>query len=99
MREPTGWGDTQLKLHLHKLDELEYLIVHRGGRGQSFVYELYFERPADPAQPFLPGLIDVASSTPQLRRKAGTGQKRGRTGRVRPRSGACPGVVRVRRSQ
>ena len=23
---------------------MEYLIVHRGGRGQSFVYELVFER-------------------------------------------------------
>ena len=28
------------KLHLHRLEELEYLLVHRGGRGQSFVYEL-----------------------------------------------------------
>jgi hypothetical protein len=40
VRAYTGWGDTQLKLHLHRLEELEYLIVHRGGRGQGFVYEL-----------------------------------------------------------
>jgi DNA primase catalytic core len=40
VREHTQWGHTQLKLHLHRLEELEYLIVHRGGRGQSFVYEL-----------------------------------------------------------
>ena len=59
VRHYTGWSDAQLKRHLHKLEELEYLIVHRGGRGQSFVYELYFERPEDPSRRFLPGLIDV----------------------------------------
>jgi len=57
VRHYTGWSDAQLKRHLHKLEELEYLIVHRGGRGQSFVYELYFERPEDLSRPFLPGLI------------------------------------------
>jgi DNA primase catalytic core len=40
VREYTAWGNTQLKIHLHRLEELEYLIVHKGGRGQSFVYEL-----------------------------------------------------------
>jgi hypothetical protein len=55
VRAATGWSDAQVKRHLHKLEELEYLIVHRGGRGQSFVYELFFEKPADPEKPFLPG--------------------------------------------
>jgi hypothetical protein len=40
VRQHTNWGDSQLKKHLHRLEEMEYLIVHRGGRGQSFVYEL-----------------------------------------------------------
>jgi DNA primase len=40
VREYTHWGHTQLKIHLHRLEELEYLLVHQGGRGQSFVYEL-----------------------------------------------------------
>lgn len=40
VRASTEWGHTQLKIHLHRLEELEYLIVHRGGRGQSYVYEL-----------------------------------------------------------
>ncbi len=35
VRAHTGWGHTQLKTHLHRLEELEYLIVHRGGRGQT----------------------------------------------------------------
>jgi len=60
VRAYTGWGDTQLKVHLHRLEELEYLLAHRGGRGQSFVYELLFESQGDDSKPMLPGLIDVA---------------------------------------
>jgi DNA primase len=56
----TGWGDTQLKLHLHRLEELEYLLVHKGGRGQSFVYELLYEGQGKAGEPFLMGLADVA---------------------------------------
>jgi DNA primase catalytic core len=59
VREATGWGDTQLKIHLHRLEEMEYLLAHRGGRGQSFVYELVFARQADSGRPTLPGLIEI----------------------------------------
>ena len=58
VRESTGWGNTQLKVHLKRLEELEYLIIHRGGRGQSFVYELLDGLPKEPGQKFLSGLID-----------------------------------------
>ncbi|ANO52662.1 CHC2 zinc finger domain-containing protein [Woeseia oceani] len=60
VREATGWGNTQLKVHLHRLEELEYLLVHRGGRGQSFVYELLYDGDAEQPAPHLSGLIDVA---------------------------------------
>ena len=56
VRQHTAWGDSVLKKHLHRLEELEYLIVHRGGRGQSFVYELYFERNRESGHPVLPGV-------------------------------------------
>jgi DNA primase len=59
VREVTGWGDTQLRLHLGRLEELEYLLAHRGGRGQSFVYELVFAIDGDGSKPMLPGLISV----------------------------------------
>lgn len=59
VREATGWGNTQLKVHLHRLEELEYLLVHRGGRGQSFVYELLYDGDAEREAPHLSGLIDV----------------------------------------
>jgi DNA primase len=59
VRAFTGWGDTQLRLHLGRLEELEYLLAHRGGRGQSFVYELVFALQGDGTGPVMPGLIDV----------------------------------------
>jgi len=59
VREATGWGDTQLRLHLGRLEELEYLLAHRGGRGQSFVYELAFAIEGDGSRPVMAGLIDV----------------------------------------
>jgi len=59
VREHTGLGNTQLKVHLHRLEELEYLLVHSGGRGQSLVYELVYEGDPKRGAPLLAGLIDV----------------------------------------
>jgi hypothetical protein len=59
VRTATGWNETQLRVHLDRLQEMEYLLAHRGGRGQSFVYELVYEPSADAARPQLPGLIHV----------------------------------------
>jgi hypothetical protein len=59
VREHTGWGNTQLKVHLHRLEELEYLALHRGGRGQSFVYELVYDGKGKDGTLFLSGLLDV----------------------------------------
>jgi DNA primase catalytic core len=59
IREHTQWGDTQLKVHLARLAELEYLLVHRGGRGQSFEYELLYDGAAQHSGPHVSGLIDV----------------------------------------
>jgi DNA primase catalytic core len=61
VREHTGWSDFQVKMHMHKLEELEYVLVHRGGRGQSFVYELLYDGRGQDGQPFLMGLVDVES--------------------------------------
>lgn len=56
----TGWGDTQLKVHLGRLAELEYLLVHRAERGQGHAYELLYDGDAA-ASVHLSGLIDVQS--------------------------------------
>jgi DNA primase len=58
VRDSTGWGHTQLKVHLHRLEELEYLLVHRGGRGQSFVYELLYRGEGQDGAAFVMGLVD-----------------------------------------
>lgn len=57
--KPPSGGDTQLKIHLARLVELEYLLVHRGGRGQSFEYELVFDGTAASDVRHLSGLIDI----------------------------------------
>lgn len=57
VREATAWGDTQLKLHLSRLESLEYLLVRRDGA--RFVYELVWSGEGDAGTPFVMGLIDV----------------------------------------
>jgi DNA primase catalytic core len=61
IREHTNWSDTALKVHLARLAEMEYLLVHRGGRGQSYVYELLYQGEGEQGESFLMGLIDVAA--------------------------------------
>jgi hypothetical protein len=61
VRDYTGWGNTQLRIHLDRLVELEYLLPHRGCRGQTFVYELLFDGDIDTGKPQLIGLIDPQS--------------------------------------
>jgi hypothetical protein len=59
LREIADMSDTQLKVHLARLVELEYLLTHRAERGQGHVYELLYDGGGG-AQPHLSGLIDVA---------------------------------------
>ena len=58
VREHTGWGDTQLRVHLGRLVELELVLAHRGRQGQTFLYELAASANADGAT--LAGLVDIA---------------------------------------
>jgi hypothetical protein len=62
VREHTGWSAKQVRIHMERLHEMEYLVSHRGGRGQSFVYELVFEAGENPSKPQFPGLIHVYDS-------------------------------------
>ena len=57
VRERTGWGDTQLRVHLGRLVELELVLAHRGRQGQSFLYELLAQTGA--IGPSLSGLLDA----------------------------------------
>ena len=55
----TGASDVQARVHLERLVRMEYLLVHRGQRGQSFVYELLYDGTGRDGSPALSGLIDV----------------------------------------
>jgi len=72
IREYTHWGNTQLKIHLHRLEDMEYLLVHRGKRGQSFVYELLYNGEGRDKESFLMGLLDIK----KLRLKYGYDEKK-----------------------
>ena len=56
LRSALAWGDTQLKTHLARLTELEFVLAHR--EGQGFHYELAYDGDGT-AAPHLSGLIDV----------------------------------------
>jgi hypothetical protein len=102
VREHTGWGATQVKIHLQRLAEMEYLVVHRSGRGQGFVYELLYQGEGQQGEPFLMGLLDV-----EALRKAGydanrsaseagwSGEKGERSGSGRPLVGPWSGGGRT----
>ena len=97
VRQYTGWGDTQLRVHLRRLEELEYLLAHRGGRGQSFVYELVFERGGEDDQPTLPGLIDVEKLRNHGYEEKNAGYERQFAGSKRPQNGGIAWGARAAR--
>jgi DNA primase len=59
VRTATGLSDTQARLHLERLCAMEYLLTHRGQRGQSFEYELLHDQPPESDAPHLCGLINI----------------------------------------
>lgn len=59
IRKATRWGDTQLKVHLRRLVELEYLLIHRSGRGLTFEYELVYRGEGEEGDRFMLGLLDA----------------------------------------
>lgn len=93
VREATGWGDTQLKVHLARLVELEYLLTHRAERGQGFAYELLFDGDASTAV-HLSGLIDTAGLHDYDCQRSGSKAERSAPGRgaVGLRSGVVQAV-------
>jgi DNA primase len=98
VRERTGLGSTQLKLHLQRLEELEYVVVHASKRGQGVAYELCYDGNGKDGAPFLIGLIDVTKLGHGYDEErwsaflAGwSGQNRGRSGGGRPLVGPKSG--------
>lgn len=59
VRHMSGWTDFQIKKHMHRLEEMEYVLIHRGKRGQSYEYELLYQGEGESGNTFLMGLIDT----------------------------------------
>lgn len=91
VREITGWGDTQLKIHLARLAEMEYLLIYR--QGQSFKYELLYNG-EDDDKSLLCGLIDTNELKKQHYDNNRSGQKANRSGSGRPVVGGQSGAGR-----
>lgn len=89
VREAIGWGNTQLKVHLGRLEEMEYLAVHRGGKAGGFVYELRYDGEGKDGRPFLVGLVDAAQLRAYDETRSGVDGERSGSGRpqVGPKSG------------
>jgi hypothetical protein len=82
LREALGAGETQLKIHLARLVEFEYVVAHH--KGPATEYELVYDGQGLEGKPFVPGLIDVDA----LRHASTTGNRSGsnadRSGSGRP---------------
>jgi len=91
IREATGWGNTQIRVHVERLLDMEYLLAHRGGRGQTFTYELVYQGEGSEGDLFLSGLImpKKVHNSDHL-----AGQKGDMAGPKRPQNGALSAPLR-----
>jgi hypothetical protein len=87
LREAIDWGDTQLKIHLARLVELEYLVAHRTKTG-GHEHELVYDVGTSENTLRFPGLADI-----EALRCAYDGA---RSGQNDARSGSGRGVVGAR---
>jgi len=65
LREALTLSEKQLRVHLDRLVELEYVLAHAGRNGQRFVYELAFDGDAesDAAQVMGLAVVDAGTTT------------------------------------
>ena len=102
VREHTRWGQTQMRLHLGRLVEMEYLAVHHGRRGSSYEYELTYDgQSAEVSGGVAASLSNKAGGKRGPVRDLSLGKNRedlkpgGATGKARPGNGASANVVHL----
>jgi hypothetical protein len=64
LREQLGWGDTQLKVHLARLVDLELVTAHRADSGGGLVYELAWSGEGVDGRRFMIGLTQPEQLAP-----------------------------------
>jgi hypothetical protein len=98
VRGHLGLSDTQLRVHLDRLVQLDYVAVHGGKMGQRFAYELLFDGDADAPGPQVMGLSEGSAPERVPTSRGETATSRGKSptsrgstpnlaGRLRPDSG------------
>lgn len=98
LREALGLSDTQLRVHLDRLVQLEYVRQHSGQNGSLYTYSLLFDGDAGSDCPQAMGLSDdiATDTTPTSRGQTPTSRGKGRdlAGTLRPPRGALAGASR-----
>ncbi|WP_372369567.1 hypothetical protein [Candidatus Uabimicrobium sp. HlEnr_7] len=60
-REYSNWSDFQVRTHLNRLVEMEYILLVSGNRGTRQSYELLYTGQGENNKNFILGLIDPQS--------------------------------------
>ena len=97
LRETLGWSDRQLRRHLYRLIELEYVLTARTGYKNHRHYELLYDGQGRDGEPFLLGLIDAAklrSSGKQIQNGGLMSQNGNRTAGTRRPTGKTPAAAK-----
>ena len=94
VRDLTGWGDTQLRVHLERLVQMEYLIAHGGRRGLVFEYELVYDGQGGDGGAFLMGLQDMGGLDAMPTTPSSRGAEGEFAGSSRPQNGPIAGASR-----
>ncbi|KRB85152.1 DNA primase [Noviherbaspirillum sp. Root189] len=96
VRRAASLSDTQCRIHVERLIAMEYILVHRGARGQSFEYELLYDGQGSNGAPFVPGLIDMDSlEKPATTTATSRGVQQGFAGSSRPHHGSSAAPSRT----
>jgi len=98
VRRATGLSDTQATIHMERLTTMEYVLIHRGRRGQSYEYELLHDGKTAYG-PHLSGLIDVEALKNTTTTASSRGEDSQFTGSSRPHLAPIPAPTRSVKSR
>lgn len=94
VRRVSSLSETQCRIHVERLIALEYVLVHRGTRGQSFEYELLYDGQGGNGSPFVAGLIEVEALKSIVTMASSRGREGMFAGALRPHRGVDAAIVR-----
>jgi hypothetical protein len=60
LRESLTWSDFQIRKHVARLVQLEYILAYRTGAKNQREYELLYDGQGRDGEPFLLGLTDIS---------------------------------------